>query len=140
MIFVNTDPSMDGMQGLEVAHMHLFFSFSYEGVEYPCALIYWFSCMGDLRDNTSMWIVKLDMLDDGEITVSIIHLDTVVQASHLLPVSGEEYISKTLSFIDTLNIITRFYVNKYADHHAFEIAFWFCLDCAWGAYIYTWYP
>jgi hypothetical protein len=46
-IFVNTDPSMDGMQGLEVAHVRLFFSFSYEGVKYPCALVHWFSCVGD---------------------------------------------------------------------------------------------
>ncbi|KAF8220423.1 hypothetical protein L208DRAFT_1333805, partial [Tricholoma matsutake] len=46
-IFVNTDPSMDGMQGLEVAHMCLFFLFSHEGVEYPYALIHWFSCVGD---------------------------------------------------------------------------------------------
>jgi hypothetical protein len=62
-------------------------------------------------------------------------------ASHLLPVFGEGRISKTLLFTDTLNTFTRFYVNKYADHHAFEIAFWFSrLDRAWGAYIYTWYP
>jgi hypothetical protein len=44
-------------------------------------------------------------------------------ASHLLPVFGEGRISKTLLFTDTLNTFTRFYVNKYADHHAFEIAF-----------------
>ena len=51
---------------------------SHEGIEYPCALIHWFSHVGDLGDNTGMWIVKLDMSDDGEITISIIHLDTVV--------------------------------------------------------------
>lgn len=38
-IFVNTDPSMDGMQGLKVACVCLFFSFSHENVEYPCALV-----------------------------------------------------------------------------------------------------
>ncbi|KAF8224092.1 hypothetical protein L208DRAFT_1122004, partial [Tricholoma matsutake] len=87
-IFVNTDPSMDGMQGLEVTCVHLFFSFSHEGVEYPCAIIHWFSCVGEL-----------DMSDDGEtIQVSIIHLDTIVRASHLLPVFDEEHISKTLLF------------------------------------------
>jgi hypothetical protein len=48
MIFVNTDPSMDGMQGLEVAHMCLFFKFSHEGIEYSCAFVYWFSHVGDL--------------------------------------------------------------------------------------------
>jgi hypothetical protein len=122
-IFVNTNPSMDGMQGLEVARMHLFFSFSHEGVEYPCALIHWFSRVGDRRGNTGMWIVEPDTSDDGETVVSIIHLDTIVRASHLLPVFGEERVSRTLSFTDTLDTLTRFYVNKYADHHAFEIAF-----------------
>jgi hypothetical protein len=122
-IFVNTNPSMDGMQGLEVARMHLFFLFSHEGVKYPCALVHWFPRVGDRWDNTGMWTVKLDMSDDGETVVFIIHLGTVVQASHLLPVFGEECVSKTLSFTDTLDTFTRFYVNKYADHHAFEIAF-----------------
>jgi hypothetical protein len=122
-IFVNTDPTMDGMQGLEVARVRLFFSFSHEGVEYPCALVHWFSRAG-LGDNTGMWIVEPDISDDGEIVSSdIIHLDAVVRASHLLPVFGEGRIPKTLLFTDTLDTFTRFYVNKYADHHAFEIAF-----------------
>jgi len=46
-IFVNTDPSMDGMQDFEVACVYLFFSFSHEGIEYPCALIHWFLRVGD---------------------------------------------------------------------------------------------
>ena len=39
-IFVNTDSSMEVMQGLEVARVLLFFSFSHEGVEYPCLNIH----------------------------------------------------------------------------------------------------
>jgi hypothetical protein len=119
-IFVNTDPTMDSMQGLEVARVHLLFSFSYEGIIYPCALVRWFSCVG-LGDNTGMWIVEPE--DDDKTVGSIIHLDTVVRASHLLPVFGEGHVSRTLLFTDTLDTFTRFYVNKYADHHAFEIAF-----------------
>jgi len=37
-IFVNTDSSSDGMRGLDVARVRLFFSISHDGVEYPCAL------------------------------------------------------------------------------------------------------
>jgi hypothetical protein len=70
-----------------------------------------------------MWTVEPDMSDDGETVVFIIYLNTIVRASHLLPVFGEECVSKTLSFTDTLDTFTRFYVNKYAAHHAFEIAF-----------------
>lgn len=122
-IFVNTDPTMDGMRGLEVACVCLFFSFFHEGVKYPCALVHWFSRVGDRGENTGMWIVEPDVSDDGKAVVAIIHLDAVVRASHLLPVFGEGRVSKTLSFTDTLDTFTRFYINKYADHHAFEIAF-----------------
>jgi hypothetical protein len=61
-------------------------------------------------------LVLLMMSDDGETIVSIIHLDTIVQASHLLSVFGKECVSKTLLFTDTLDTFTRFYINKYADH------------------------
>ena len=104
--------------------MRLFFTFSHDGVEYPCVLVCWFSCVGDSPDDdTGMWVVEPDTLDDGEPFMSIIHLDAIVQASHLLPVFGRGRVSRTLQFTDTLDTFTRFYVNKYIDHHAFEIAF-----------------
>ena len=120
-IFVNTDSHADGMRGLDVARVRLFFSFSHNGVEYPCALVRWFSRVGDSPDDhTGMWVVQPD--DDGS-PPSIIHLDSVVRAAHLLPVFGPERVSTTLSFTDTLDTFTRFYVNKFVDHHAFEIVF-----------------
>jgi hypothetical protein len=120
-IFVNTDSSMAGMRGLDVARARLFFSFSYDGIEYPCALVCWFSRVGDSPDDqTGMWVVRAD--DDETCPPSIIHLDTVVRAAHLLPVFGPERVSKTLLFTDTLDTFTEFYVNKFVDHHAFEIA------------------
>ena len=76
-------------------------------------------------DHTGMWVVEPDTLDDGEPFMSIIHFDTIVRTSHLLPVfaSGQGHVSRTLQFTDTLDTSTRFYVNKYIDYHAFEIAF-----------------
>ena len=122
-IFVNTDSSIEGMQGLEITHVRLFFSFSHDSVDYPCALVRWFSRVDDLPDDhTGMWVVEPDT-DDGKPFMSIIHLDAIVRASHLLPVFGRRRVSRTLEFTDTLNTFTRFYVNKYIDHHAFKIAF-----------------
>ena len=119
-IFVNTGSTMETMQGLDVACVQLFFSFSYDGVEYPCALVHWFSHVGDSPDDhVGMWVIQSD---DDESPPSIIHLDTIVRAAHLLPVFGTEHVPKTLSFTDTLDRFTSFYVNKFADHHAFEIA------------------
>jgi hypothetical protein len=73
--------------------------------------------------NTGMWVVEPDVEDDGTKFTSIIHLDTAVRAAHLLPVFGQDLISRTLTLSDTLDEFTSFYVNKYADHHSFEIAF-----------------
>jgi hypothetical protein len=123
-IFVNSDPNMEGMPGLEIACVQLFFSFSHDGIEYPCTLVHWFSHVGDLPDNvTGMWIVEPDMLDNGKPFISIIPLDTIIRVSHLLSVFGKEHVLKTPSFTDTLDLFTCCYVNKYTDHHTFEIAF-----------------
>jgi hypothetical protein len=70
-----------------------------------------------------MWIVEPETSgDDSETLATIIHLDTILRAAHLLPVFGSERVSRTLSFMDTLDKFSSFYINKYADHHAFEIA------------------
>jgi hypothetical protein len=120
-IFVNTDPSADGMRGLDVARVRLFFSVSHDGIEYPCALVHWFSRVGHApNDHTGMWVVRQD---DDESPPSIIHLDSIFRAAHLLPTFGRERVSRTLSFTDTLDRFTRFYVNKFIDHHTFETVF-----------------
>ena len=41
-VFVNTDSAAQGMLGLDVAHVHLFFLFTFCGKFYPCALVHWF--------------------------------------------------------------------------------------------------
>ena len=122
-IFVETDPDAPGMHGLDIAHVHLFFSFTYKYVKYPCALVHWFSRVAESADEgTGMWVVESD-LDEGKPLTAIIHLDTIVRAAHLLPVFKDGFVSRTLSFADTLDEFRTFYVNKYIDHHAFEIAF-----------------
>ena len=58
--------------------MQLFFSFTHDNVEYPCALVHWFSHVGDSDNCTGMWVVEPDTYDDGRPFTSIIHLDTIV--------------------------------------------------------------
>jgi hypothetical protein len=39
--------------------VHLFFSFKYGGVTYPCALVEWFKQMAEHPDEqTGMWVVE----------------------------------------------------------------------------------
>ena len=44
--FVVEDEDKPGMHGMNVARIQLFFSFTYSGEEYQCALVDWFSRMG----------------------------------------------------------------------------------------------
>ncbi|KAG1899333.1 uncharacterized protein F5891DRAFT_954015, partial [Suillus fuscotomentosus] len=53
----------------------------------------------------------------------IIHIDTIYCAVHLIPVYGTDFLSWELKFYHSYDAFQLYYVNNYADHHAFEIAF-----------------
>jgi hypothetical protein len=122
-IFANTDPSTPGFRGLDVARVRQFFSFRSGGVFYPCALVLWFRRTADIPDEeTGMWTIEPDVNADGSPFFDIIHLDTIVRAAHLLAVYGDDRVRRDLVFHQTLGAFHSFYVNKFVDHHAFEIA------------------
>ena len=131
-LFVNAAPDdMDddsyahGIQGLEVAHTHLVFSFTLDGVKYPCTLVHWFSQTTDmLSDITGMYVVEPHYLPNGRPFTAVIHLDTVFRAVHFLPVfSNHPLLLKHQQHEQTLVPFSQFYINKYIDHHAFEVIF-----------------
>jgi len=70
-----------------------------------------------------LWIVEQDLDERGFPLAAIIHLDTVLRAAHLMGVCGEAFIPKTLTSDNSLDAFYSFYVNKFIDHHAFEIVF-----------------
>ncbi|KAI6167778.1 hypothetical protein EDD17DRAFT_1773323 [Pisolithus thermaeus] len=102
------DDTANGMLSMEVAWVLSFFSFVYtNGYSYPCALIHWFDCIADEPDElTGMWMVKPSFVKDGMKNLSIIHID----------------IPPYISPHNSLDIYCSFYVNHFADHHAFELA------------------
>src|SRR6267378_770966 len=70
----NTDSDAPGFEGLLVARIFLFFSFKHEGITYPCALVQWFSTVGDGPDDeTGMWMVEPDF-QRGQRVLEVIHL------------------------------------------------------------------
>ncbi|KAG2737545.1 hypothetical protein P692DRAFT_201842928 [Suillus brevipes Sb2] len=122
-VFINTDSDAEGMRGLEVARVICFFSFKHNWEVYPCALIQWFEKIGDCPDeDTGMWMVAPSFHEDGSRNLAVIHIETVFRAAHLIAIYGSEYIPHSLKFYHSLDTFGSFYVNKYADHHAFEIA------------------
>ena len=123
-VFVNSRPELEGMRGLDVVRVLLFFSFLFKGITYPCAFVRWFSIIGEERDeDTGMWMVQPAVTEERLPEVSVIHLDCVFRAAHLLPIYGDRRIPENVSLHNSLDAFVGFYVNKYADHHAFEIAY-----------------
>ncbi|KAG1897368.1 uncharacterized protein F5891DRAFT_1129955 [Suillus fuscotomentosus] len=122
-VFINTDSDAQGMQGLEVARIICFFSFIHNWEGYPCALIQWFDKIGDCaNEDTGMWMVGPIFHEDGSQNLAVIHIDTIFRAAHLIPIYGSEYIPHSLKFYHSIDSFHSFYVNKFTDHHAFEIA------------------
>jgi hypothetical protein len=118
-VLVTTD-NLGGMRGLDVARVLLFFSLEFQNKEYPCALVQWYMKTGEEPDGvTGMWTVECEM-DHGEPFVSVIHLDCIMRAAHLIPVYGDGFIPK-IDPSNTLDTFELYFINKYADHHAFEI-------------------
>ena len=111
------------LHGLEVAWAHLFFLFTLDGVKYPCTLVHWFSCTGDVSsDATGMYTVEPEHSHNGQPVMSIIHLDVVFRVAHLLPVFYKyPALSKHQRYKYTLDLFSTFYLNCYIDHHLFEV-------------------
>ena len=69
-----------------------------------------------------MWIVEPDIVDGKPQTV-VIHLDTILCLAHLLPIYCDKPAPRDVEYTDSLDAFFKFYVSKFADHHAFEITF-----------------
>ncbi len=123
-VFINAKPELPGMQRLEVARVFMFFSFVHRDEYYPCALVQWFSVLGDEPDDeTGLWMVEPDIHRDGEPYLAVIHLDSIYRAAHLIPVyHTSNFIKRSLTMHNTLDEFKVFFINKFVDHHAFEIA------------------
>ena len=98
----------------------LFFSFKYLGTEYPCAVIQWFDRVGDgPHTDMGMWMVRTRNAQD----IAIIHLDSIYHAAQLIPIYVSHQVDPaSIKPNESYNMFHSFYVNKFADHHAFEIA------------------
>lgn len=69
-----------------------------------------------------LWIVKKDFNHDRSPVLAIVHVDTICRAAHLIPVYPSQFIRRSLTMHDTLDVFQDFYVNKFADYHAFQMA------------------
>ncbi|KAI0629758.1 hypothetical protein C8Q77DRAFT_1280491 [Trametes polyzona] len=129
-VFIGKDPHEVGFRSLHAARVRLFFSVllparldsAQEWV--PCALVEWFSEVGDEPDeDTGLWVVEPDLDASGGRVRDVVHIQTLLRAAHLIPVFGPDPTPPHIQQHEVLDSYRAFYVNKYADHHAHEIAF-----------------
>ncbi|KAG1738865.1 uncharacterized protein EDB91DRAFT_1237652 [Suillus paluster] len=111
-----------GLDGLTVTRVLCFFSLKYRAKYLQCTVVRWFSYVTDSHDpDTGMYIVAPSTNDNGTPDVSIIHIDCIFHAAHLIPVYGNNFIPCEVTLHNSHNMFHTFYINKYADHHAFEV-------------------
>ena len=70
-----------------------------------------------------MWIVEPQIGLGGERVTSIIHVDSILRDTHLIGVYGGDHLPRGFKFTDMLNAFVAYYVNRFIDYHANEIAF-----------------
>ncbi|KZT27766.1 hypothetical protein NEOLEDRAFT_1060095 [Neolentinus lepideus HHB14362 ss-1] len=103
----------------DIARVFMFFSFIFEGKRYECALVHWFEWTSEQPDeDTGMWIVSHSI---GKDALSIVPVQRIIRAAHLIPLFGRDKVDAHISNVNSLDEYHFFYVNKYADHHAFEM-------------------
>ncbi|KAF8220323.1 hypothetical protein L208DRAFT_1194582, partial [Tricholoma matsutake] len=94
-----------------VAHVHLFLSFRFQGITYSCALVQRFSTYGDSPcEDTGLWRVMPNHGAGGQHMMSIIHVDAILHAAHLIGVAGSQFLPRTFSFSNSLNAFHLFYM------------------------------
>lgn len=127
-VVVESDPEKLGFRGLFVARVICFFKVKYHGKSYPSALVQWFNTVSEEPDPlTGMWIVEpeMDPEDPSHQLASVIHLDSILRAVHLIPAFGSDFIpdNGSVSPENSLDLFKEYYVNKYVDHHSHESLF-----------------
>jgi hypothetical protein len=119
-MFVVLDAELDSMPGMAIGRARLLFSFKFRNKVYSCALVHWLVPLDDPDEDTGMWVVQPEFHGNGSRTLSIIPLESVARAAHLLPVYGSSLLPEGFHFADSLDAFVAYFVNPYIDHHSNE--------------------
>ncbi|KAJ7815150.1 hypothetical protein B0H13DRAFT_1664209 [Mycena leptocephala] len=92
-VFLEHDTEAAGFCGMHVARVRLFFRFKFRGVEYPCALMHWFSARGNEPcPDTGIWIATPDSERHGGPSLAVVHVDAILRGAHLIGIAGKDFI------------------------------------------------
>ncbi|KAF9232417.1 hypothetical protein BU15DRAFT_90655 [Melanogaster broomeanus] len=102
-----TPSCTDSINGMDIAESSAFFL--------PIPQARRSLCIGSRPDNTTgLWMVHPSFEDDGLRELSVIHLDTIFHAVHLLPIFGNsDSIHPAVNLHNSLDTFKGYYVNKF---------------------------
>ena len=120
-VFISTDPTKKGMDGMMVARVLLLFSFNYRRHDFSCALVHWYLPVGRDSD-TTMWMVRPECHDNrGHLMLQVVPTDIIVCGAHLLPVYGQSRVPQRFDHFMALDTYKSFFVNHFIDHHTHKL-------------------
>ena len=124
-VVIETDGDREGMAGMHIGRVLLFFSFIRNDIYYPCVLVHWLVTVGPhVDDETGLWIVKLETVtgngNRSQPHLAVVHLDCIARAAHLIGVYGSAFLPEDFDFTFALDAFQSFYINTYTDHHMHE--------------------
>ena len=114
---------------MHVGRVRLFFSFKHGGKTHECAAVHWFWRTADTPDeDTGMWVVSPGRHIDPEVDenehmafISVINVSSIIRAAHLHGVNTNLEVEEKMHAYESLDTYRMFFVNKYIDHHAFDL-------------------
>lgn len=120
-VLIWANGSLSGIKGFHIARIRLIFSFQAKDVWYPSALVQWYRQTSDVPDaDTGLWVVEPG-LREGKPHYSVVSIESVYRAAHLLPVYGRELMKRWQHHTQTLDSFKCYYINSFVDHHAHEV-------------------
>ena len=69
-----------------------------------------------------MWWVEPDFNTEQDPLYAVIHLDMIIHTADMIG-ETDGPLSTAITYIPALDMFNSFYINKYVDHHTYEIAF-----------------
>ncbi|KAH9976470.1 hypothetical protein BJV74DRAFT_781825, partial [Russula compacta] len=58
---------------------------------------------------------------DGQHLIQVIHLDTILHGTHLLPCYGEGFLPEEMTHNNALDAWDIYFVNQFIDYHAHKL-------------------
>ena len=112
--------SESSMSNFLIACVLMFFSFTINSKLHQCALVHWFSVSRDQPNpDNGMRVVTPDYFGGAQ-NLSVIHIDSIFRAAHLLPIFDTTPLPQTLNYTATLDLFQGFYLNTYMDYHMYK--------------------